>query len=763
MAEIELDSKTSDKLASFLKKGKVRVFECGENRPEYIQDRPFFGLLPQGETTFIQPGLDGENCTISIGEPSEDYILDTENHRFFTQIEERFRNVRPDMTLFVIDPDVVMGRYAADDEPDRSVGKSLYLHIVEKLVNADAYGKAPIDEEYVEPVIDAAIRTSNAFSSTAPVGVTRDNLDGERNISLVVGDNPDTLVDDMFYWTPGVRERMEKEGVTRRQLQQFTLYHEFGHALDPAHKGGFAQQFTQNNVDSQLARHRTECLADAHAVLQLARDYGQTDISLLIGDVRIETTNRVVKKYMEQKPVSDLEAALDKQAENNLKIRSTDPKEIARLKKLERDSARYKEIEEAGASMAYYTTPVVDAAINIAQEKLADGSLMKMKDVEVLNLADEISKKYGLSKEEMTRLRIDMVDQKPNPIVDRIRQRADEALDRMPVSREKLDEMYARREEKMNQRKAAQIEEALGIIPTDEGPQMSEEEMMMMMVRMEAVAEWRSSVYDRISERGADKGALISVLTEEKEAVRKASVKDPIGEEKFRALNEEFIAQAPGVLVRAKANQTVFKQLQTIPCKKAVRSGKDAVVDFVASELSGMDRMISLLNAAEKRDPATMTLDDQLRALHKDRTEFTKVLSAEKMSQQAAQNILSDKEAITQATACPVLGKSILKKSDQKHPDWMTDYQMNFSSLTPGKAAEMGAEVEDRKFTLIADVAQSEEMTRLLCLQKPAMMRKAMTFADDYIKRATAMEMECGKAPKADFKKLASVKLSAGR
>lgn len=466
---------------------------------------------------------------------------------------------------------------------------------------------------------------------------------------------------------------------------------------------------------------------------------------------------------MEQKPVSDLEAALDKQAENNLKIRSTDPKEIARLKKLERDSARYKEIEEAGASMAYYTTPVVDAAINIAQEKLADGSLMKMKDVEVLNLADEISKKYGLSKEEMTRLRIDMVDQKPNPIVDRIRQRADEALDRMPVSREKLDEMYARREEKMNQRKAAQIEEALGIIPTDEGPQMSEEEMMMMMVRMEAVAEWRSSVYDRISERGADKGALISVLTEEKEAVRKASVKDPIGEEKFRALNEEFIAQAPGVLVRAKANQTVFKQLQTIPCKKAVRSGKDAVVDFVASELSGMDRMISLLNAAEKRDPATMTLDDQLRALHKDRTEFTKVLSAEKMSQQAAQNILSDKEAITQATACPVLGKSILKKSDQKHPDWMTDYQMNFSSLTPGKAAEMGAEVEDRKFTLIADVAQSEEMTRLLCLQKPAMMRKAMTFADDYIKRATAMEMECGKAPKADFKKLASVKLSAGR
>lgn len=109
MVEVRLDKKTSEKLEAFMKGGKLRVFECGEKRPEFIQERPFFGLLPEGQTSYIEPGLNGENCTVSVGEPPKDYILDTENHRFFKQIEERFRNVRPDMTLFVIDPDVVMG------------------------------------------------------------------------------------------------------------------------------------------------------------------------------------------------------------------------------------------------------------------------------------------------------------------------------------------------------------------------------------------------------------------------------------------------------------------------------------------------------------------------------------------------------------------------------------------------------------------------------------------------------------------------------
>ncbi len=763
MVEVRLDEKTSKTLESFLKGGKLRVFECGKKRPEYIQERPFFGLLPAGQTSFIEPGLNGENCTVSIGSPSEDYILNTENHRFFKQIEERFRNVRPDMTLFVIDPDVVMGRYAADGDPDRSIGKSLYLHIDEKLKEVNAYGKTPIDENSVEPVIEAAILTSNAFSSTNPVGVTKKNLDGERNVSLVVGDNPDTLVDDMFYWVPGVKERMEKEGVTRRQLQQFTLYHEFGHALDPAHKGGFKRLYTENNVDAQLARHRTECLADAHAVLQLARDYGRTDISVLIGDVRIETIHNLIKKYTEKQPVSRLEASIDREAEKNLKIRRGDAKEVAELKKLQTGGTRYAELKKVGDYLAYYTTGVVDAAIKIANEKLADGSLMKMKDVEVLDLADEISKKYGLTKEEMSRLRIDLVDGKPNPLIDQMLKRTDEAFDRMPLPREQIEKMYDVRKKKSAEKHRLEVEEALGIVRPQEEVKMTEAQMAEMIAKMEAVSQWRASVYDKIAKGGADKKALIATITEEKEAVRKASVNDPAGEEKMKVLNAEFIAEAPVVLEKAKANQTVFRQIQAMPAKQAIPSGEDALVAFISYEISTMDRMSALLEKTAARDTASMTVDEQLKALKKDRSEFTKVMTSERMAQLTAAEICKDKNTLEKSYVCPSLADALLTKADSKHPEWMTDFQMTFGSPKPERAQAMLEEIEEQKFTLISDMSCDPEISNIVLEKKPSLMRNAMKFAQSYINKISGEEKGSGKAPKVNLKTLSALKPRSSR
>lgn len=763
MAEVKLDDKFSDKLKSFMKGGKLRVFECGEKRPEYIQERPFFGLLPEGQTSFIEPGLKGENCTVSIGEPSEDYILDTENHRFFKQIEERFRSVRPDMTLFVIDPDVVMGRYAADGEPDRSIGKSLYLHIIEKLNESDTYGKTPIGEDFVDPVIEAAIITSNAFSATNPVGVTKKNLDGERNISLVVGDNPDTLVDDMFYWVPGVKERMEKEGVTRRQLQQFTLYHEFGHALDPAHKGGFKRRYTENNVDAQLARHRTECLADAHAVLQLARDYGQTDISVLIGDVRIETMYHLIKKYTEKQPTSRLEASIDREAEKNLKVKRGDTKEISELKKLQTGGARYAELKQAGDHLAYYTTGVVDAAIKVAKEKLADGSLMKMKDVEVLDLADEISKKHGLTKEEMSRLRIDLADGKPNPIIDNILQRSEEAFARMPLPREQIEKAYAERKKKKAAKHNAEVEEALGIVRPQTEVAMTEDQMAEMIIKMETVSRWRSDVYDKISKGGADKKALISTITAEKEAVRKASVNDPVGKEKIDILNGEFIAEAPLVLEKAKANQTVFRQIQAMPVKQDVPSGNDALIAFISYEISTMDRMSALLEKKAERDASSMTVDEQLKALKKDRTEFTKIMTSEKMAQLTALKICEDKSTLEKSYVCPSLADALLTKADFKHPEWMTDFQMAFGSLKPNEAKQMLTEIEEQKFTLVSDMSNDPDISTIILEKKPSLMKNAMKFAQSYINKINGKEEGSGKAPKIDLKTLSALKPRSSR
>lgn len=763
MAEVNLDSKLSEKLKSFMSNGTIRVFECGEDRPDHIQDRPFFGLLPEGETSFIQAGQNGEECTISVGEPPKDYILDTENHRFFQQVEERFRNVRPGMTLFVIDPDVVMGRYAADHSPERSVGRTLYMHIVEKLQQANVYQKTPIDQSYVPDVFDAAIASSNAFSATNPVNVTKKNLDGDSNISLVVGDNPDTLVDDMFHWVPGVKERMEKEGVTRRQLQQFTIYHEFGHALDPAHKGGFASQYTANNVDAQLARHRTECLADAHAVLQLARDYGQTDISLLIGDVRIETMNNLVKKYMEKQPTTRIEQAIDKKANENLKVKRSDDKNVASVKTLESQADRFKEIDKVGRYLAYYTTGVVDAAIDVANKKLADGSLMKMTDLEVLDLADKLSQEHGLTKEEMTKLRIDMVDKNPNPIVEQIKQRTEEAFDRMPISRKEIDKMYAQRAKKAAKKHAAEVEGALGIVKPQEEPKLTNAQLMKMVEKMEAVAEWRANVYDKIITRGTDKDALISVITEEKESVRKASIKDPIGQEKMDTLNNEFIADAPTVMARAKANQTVFKQLQATPAKKDLATDENAVTEYFAYEMSSLDRMGACLKNIESRDMSAMNVDEQLKALHKDRTEFTKVLTAERMAQMTAMNICRNETVFMEALSCPALASGIAQKADQKHPEWMSDYQMVFGACDPHSAQFLRETVEERKFELIADVASNPKLLQKVCEQKPTLVKKALEFAEDYMARLNTRQAMEEKAPKMDLKQIKGVRAMQNR
>lgn len=757
MAEKSLNPQFSEKLESFMNGGTVRVFECGESRPEHLQDRPFFDLLPSGQTTYISAGAGAEDYTVSVGEPPKEYILNTENHKFFQQMEERFRNVRPGMTLFVIDPDVVMGRYATDFESNRSLEKSMYLHIVEKLEKSDAYNKTPIKEEDVPQVIQASIKSSNAFSSTNPVNVTRDNLSGERNISLVVGDNPDTLVDDMFYHIPGVKERMEKEGVTRRQLQQFTLYHEFGHALDPAHKGGFDKRAVQNETDRQLARHRTECLADAHAVLQLARDYGSTDTALLIGDVRIENTMHVLKKYENTDSPSPIERALDKIAQSNLHTQPTDSPEIIELKNLQIDNELFQDIQEAGASLAYYTTGVIDAAIKIANEKLADGSLMKMSDLEVLDMADSISRKYGLTKEEMTKLRIDIVKKQPNAIAESMKMRAEKAYNRMPVPREQIEAKYAKAEAMMAEKRVKDVEEMLGIINDSQAQgleNMDPAVLQKMIIKLAMLAEWKEGVHEKIAKNGADKDALITVLTEEKESIRKASVNDIIGMEKFATLNEEFIGQAPAVLAKAKANQVVFKQIQSIPAEPVEATGKNGLIEYISAEMDVMNKMIKILDKASARDLKEMTPKNQAAALQEDSAAFDSVIAAERKVQTTAAVMAADPE--TAALASPSLKKKMQKKAEGKHPDFMTDFQMNFGSMHSADARKMREEIVKKKFVIISDLVKMPEVMKSMATTRPLELKEAISFAQDYIKASSQKKETTAKTPKIDFSKLSS-------
>lgn len=209
----------------------------------------------------------------------------------------------PGVTLFIIDPDAVQGRYLLDTEDDRSLGKSLYLHVEEKLQKAAAGNDQTFltQEEILKSVSEAGITDRNPFSMRAAVAPTLENLAGLGNVNLVVGDNPDAMTANVLDMVAGAEERRLKEGISRDEFRRLVLYHELGHATDHNYASAYnsIEKITETELDNVMCRHRTECIADAHAVLQLARDFGTTRCAELWGDCRIEYLRICVDRRLE--------------------------------------------------------------------------------------------------------------------------------------------------------------------------------------------------------------------------------------------------------------------------------------------------------------------------------------------------------------------------------------------------------------------------------------------------------------------------------
>ena len=293
MAETEKKPENEKSLLEqFMAAGKVTVFESGLDRPDYIQDRPFFNLLPRGKTSVIEAGEKPNSLTVTSGEQKgKSPSLRTEAHQFFVEMEKRFRSVVPGITVFIIDPDAVQGRYLMDEKEDRSLGKSLFLHVEQKLraAKADKEKTFLTDRSVLKQVSEAGITGRNPFSMAASVSPTYDALEGVGRVNLVVGDNPDSMEPNVLGdAVVGADERMAKEGITPDEFRRLVLYHELGHATDEEYTGYSFDKITQNELSDVMRRHRTECIADAHATLQLARDFGNTKCAALWGDCRID-------------------------------------------------------------------------------------------------------------------------------------------------------------------------------------------------------------------------------------------------------------------------------------------------------------------------------------------------------------------------------------------------------------------------------------------------------------------------------------------
>ena len=699
-------------LDAFMKAGKISVFESGLDRPDHLQDRPFFNLLPKGKTTFINMSETADKLYVkSAEEQAQSPALDTEAHQFFESMEKRFRTVMPGVTLFIIDPDAVQGRYLLDTEDDRSLGKSLYLHVEEKLQKAAAGNDQTFltQEEILKSVSEAGITDRNPFSMRAAVAPTLENLAGLGNVNLVVGDNPDAMTANVWDMVAGAEERRLKEGITRDEFRRLVLYHELGHATDHNYASAYnsIEKITETELDNVMCRHRTECIADAHAVLQLARDFGTTKCAELWGDCRIEYLRICVDRRMEDtkydtefmKKLREAEAKSHAQNPN-------DPDYENNFKQLMADRQVADTIKKLGSPLAYHTTDVIDATVKWAKEHLADGSLQKMSDLEVIKQAQVMSETYGLTRQQMAEISIALAKGETHPKYEQMMHRVQESRDHMPIDNKKLEQEYETQRELNAYMEAAQLSAGLGLPAPEQNfspalknkliKQQTMRKKMEMMTRL-SVAQYQSELLDKL-ETTSSREEMHEILGKEKEDLRTAGKNDKGKKDLFAGSKlkvvDAVIDQAPNVEAVLTANKSIKKQLDQIKSSTEV-SGDAAIVHFIKNELRAATSMSSALWKAYNREPAKMSPEEQLKSLRSENRDFKKALLAEKETQIAAFAIRSDKETWAKVSSDPVLSQLIDQKAKQKPTAALGQYQMNMGNMDKNTAAVLFQEVAE--------------------------------------------------------------------
>lgn len=696
---------------AFMAAGKISVFESGLDRPDHLQDRPFFNLLPKGKTSFINMSETADKLYVkSAEEQAEAPALDTEAHKFFEEMEKRFRTVMPGVTLFIIDPDAVQGRYLMDQEADRSLGKSLYLHVEDKLQKAAAGNDQTFltQDEILKSVSEAGITDRNPFSMRAAVAPTFENLAGLGNVNLVVGDNPDAMEANVLGMVVGAEERRLQEGITRDEFRRLVLYHELGHATDHNYASAYnsVEKITETELDNVMCRHRTECIADAHAVLQLARDFGTTKCAELWGDCRIEYLRICVDRRLEDtKYDTDFMKKLREAEAKSHAQNPNDPEYENKFKQLMADRQVADTVKKLGSPLAYHTTDVIDATVKWAQEHLADGSLQKMTDLEVIKQAQVMSETYGLTRQQMAEISISLANgDTSHPKYQEMMNRVQVSRDRMPVDKETLKVEYETQRELNAYMEAAQLSANLGLPAPEQNfsPELKDKlskqqidaKNMEMLGRL-SVAQYQQDLLDKL-ENAETRADMHTVLGQEKETLRTAGKNDNGEKDLFAASKlkvvDAVIEQAPNVEAILAANKSVKKQLDQIKSTTEV-SGDAAIVHFIKNELKVATSMASTLNKAYNREPEKMSGEEQLNAMRSEYKDYKKALLAEKETQIAAFAIRSDKETWAKVSSDPVLAQLVDQKAKQKPTAVLGQYQMNMGSMDKSIAVSLFQDV----------------------------------------------------------------------
>lgn len=157
-----------------------------------------------------------------------------------------------------------------------------------------------------------------------------------------------------------------------------------------------------------------------------------------------------MKKLREAEAKSHAQNPNDPDYENNFKQLMADRQVADTIKKL-------------GSPLAYHTTDVIDATVKWAKEHLADGSLQKMSDLEVIKQAQVMSETYGLTRQQMAEISIALAKGETHPKYEQMMHRVQESRDHMPIDNKKLEQEYETQRELNAYMEAAQLSAGLGL------------------------------------------------------------------------------------------------------------------------------------------------------------------------------------------------------------------------------------------------------------------------------------------------------------
>ncbi|MGD9638670.1 MAG: hypothetical protein AB7U85_06385 [Alphaproteobacteria bacterium] len=692
MAEIQLPNEITKALQDFFQNKDITVYEAGleEDRPSRIQDRPFFDVVPESETTWLankEGAKTAGSYKLALGAEQEPNTntLDTESHKFIQDVEKRFRDLQPNAKLFIIDPDVVMGRYAMDTSRDRSIGKSMVEFLHDKLTenNITEHKAEPGDESVFVP---ASITGNSPFSMPLPTGVTEENLAGTGKICVVVASNPDKIMHDLWTRVPGSEERMAELGIDFDSTRRMVLYHELGHSMDIWSDKGVGNPITNNNiVDQTLRRHRTECLADTFATLQVARDFKSTATPELMADLRAcfayegfkedSPEHRAKMKMFSILGDERKKHEKTKKLEKKMGIAEVPTKATKDVLKLEETAKDFEVLKSIGMTLAYNVTPITDVAIKVAKEGLKDGSLLKMTDKEVLELAEKIVEENAFDKNRLNQAAMDILTgNKENPDLKAIENRYQQALSNMPLP---ASEMAKRLEEKQKKQEEAitkQLRKQLHLKVEDEIKPKGNPEEVASLLR------WVDNVYDNIERKGGNLSAIVSSVSEEKDKLRVGKSADKLYDKKLAILDVMFINQAPEVELGIKASAAVAKSIEALDVKidglDGV-SGVSLINAFIQYEMGNAKKCVENIAAKQEVDYASMDIVELNKVQAKENQEYVGLLSGEKISQALAVKIRTDKEAWKVVSGSEKMRDLVTKKALGRPSDWLASYHIS--------------------------------------------------------------------------------------